>query len=109
MSEIVLKNLNALLVSEVEKGSAAERSGVRAGDLLRAINGRPILDILDYRFHAAQSRLRLTVERDGQLITPLVRKDAAEDAGLTFEFDLGDKVHTCKNKCVFCFIHQQPR
>ncbi|HLV79293.1 MAG TPA: DUF512 domain-containing protein, partial [Chthonomonadaceae bacterium] len=24
-------------------------------------------------------------------------------------FDLGDKVHTCKNKCVFCFIHQMPK
>ena len=23
--------------------------------------------------------------------------------------DLGDRVHTCKNKCVFCFIHQQPK
>src|SRR5205807_1659224 len=68
-----------------------------------------ILDILDYRFHAAQSRLRFTIERDSQLITPLVRKDGAEDAGLSFEFDLGDKVHTCKNKCVFCFIHQQPK
>jgi putative radical SAM enzyme (TIGR03279 family) len=109
MSEIVLKNLNALLVSDVEVGSAASRAGVRIGDLLREINGKPVLDILDYRFHSADAWLRLTIERDGQLLSPLLRKDEADDAGLSFEFDLGDKVHTCKNKCVFCFIHQQPK
>src|SRR5579884_1810406 len=109
MSEIVLKNLNALLVSGVEAGSPAERAGVRPGDLLRQINGRPILDILDYRFYAAESRLSLVLERDGQPLTARIRKGEDEDAGLAFEFDLGDKVHTCKNKCVFCFIHQMPK
>ena len=109
MSEIVLKNGNALVVSEVEEGSAAERADVRVGDLLREINSKPILDILDYRFHSAERRLRLTIERDGQILQPLLRKQDIEDAGLAFEFDLGDKIHTCKNKCVFCFIHQQPK
>jgi putative radical SAM enzyme (TIGR03279 family) len=26
-----------------------------------------------------------------------------------FASDLGDKIHTCNNKCVFCFIHQMPK
>src|SRR5262249_58393036 len=38
-----------------------------------------------------------------------MRKGLDEDAGLSFEFDLGDTVHTCRNKCVFCFIHQMPK
>jgi putative radical SAM enzyme (TIGR03279 family) len=109
MSEIVLKNVNALIVSAVERDSIAYRADIRVGDLLREINNRPILDILDYRFHAASSRLRLTIERDGRTFRPLLRNDDAEDIGLTFEYDLGDKIHTCKNKCVFCFIHQQPK
>lgn len=109
MSEIVLKYINALVVSEVEPGSAAERAGVRVGDVLREINSKPVLDILDYRFHSSESRLRLTIERNGEVLRPLVRKPDVEDAGLAFEFDLGDKIHTCKNKCVFCFIHQQPK
>lgn len=109
MSEIVLKNLNALIVSAVDEASPAAIAGVKVGDLLRAINGKPIIDIIDYRFHSADARLRLTIDRDGQVINPTIIKDEAEDAGLTFEFDLGDKVHTCKNKCVFCFIHQQPK
>ena len=109
MSEIALKKVNALIVSAVEQDSAAQRADIRVGDLLREINNKPILDILDYRFHAASSRLRLTIERDGQTFRPLLRNNDSDDLGLSFEYDLGDKIHTCKNKCVFCFIHQQPK
>ena len=63
MSEIFVKNLNALEISAVEAESAAARAGVHAGDVLQLINERPILDILDYRFHAAESDLRLTLLR----------------------------------------------
>ncbi len=109
MSEIFLKNVNALIVINVAEGSAAKRAGVRVGDLLRQINGRPTLDILDYRFHSADSRLKLSLDRGGTEISTILRKDEGEDSGLTFQYDLGDKVHTCNNKCVFCFIHQMPK
>ncbi len=109
MSEIFLKNVNALIVSEVEADSPAAKAGVRVGDLLRQVNERRVIDILDYRFHSGATRLKLDIERDGLPLTLSLRKGLDEDAGLNFEFDLGDKVHTCKNKCVFCFIHQQPK
>lgn len=109
MSEIFVTNRNALKVSEVEAGSAAAKAGFQAGDLLQRINLKPVIDILDYRFLAANTRLVCDVERDGQPLTLTVRKREEADAGLEFEQDLGDKVHTCKNKCVFCFIHQQPK
>src|SRR5438309_2340700 len=101
MSEILVKNPpNALTVSIVESGSPAERSGILAGDLVREINGKPILDILDYQFHTAESRLRFVVERGGELLRFNVRKSEDEVPGLTFLHDLGDKIHTCNNKCV---------
>ena len=109
MSEILLKNLNALEISEVETGGAAARAGVQVGDLLQFVNGRPILDILDYRFHAAESNLRLTLLRGKETLSLHLQKPEGEDAGLEFAQELGDKIHTCKNKCVFCFIHQQPK
>jgi putative radical SAM enzyme (TIGR03279 family) len=110
MSEILVKNpRNALTVSVVEPGSPAERGGIRAGDLVREISGKPILDILDYQFHTAESRLRFVVEREGELLHLNVRKSDEEVPGLTFLHDLGDKIHTCNNKCVFCFIHQMPK
>lgn len=109
MSEIFLKHVNALIVAEVEPDSVAERKGIRVGDLLQRINQKPIIDILDYRFHSTNSRLALQLERDGSPYNVSVRKGEDEDLGLHFEHDLGDRVHTCKNKCVFCFIHQQPK
>ncbi len=109
MSEIILTQYNALKVAEVEAGSPAAQVGFRAGDLLQRINGKPTIDILDYRFLSANTRLICEVEREGQVLTLTIRKREEADAGLEFEQDLGDKVHTCKNKCVFCFIHQQPK
>jgi putative radical SAM enzyme (TIGR03279 family) len=109
MSEIFLKNVNALIVSHVEEGTPAAQSGIRVGDLLREINGRPIIDILDYRFHAADSLLQISIEREGVPLTATVVKQVEQDTGLEFAFELGDRVHTCDNKCVFCFIHQQPK
>ena len=109
MSEIPVKHVNALIVSEVEPKSPAERAGILVGDMVRHINDRPILDILDYRFHAAAARMSVDLERNGERQTVMLRKQLDQDAGLSFEFDLGDKIHTCKNKCVFCFIHQQPK
>ena len=109
MSEIFLKNVDALIVNAVAPDSPAERAGVRVGDLLQQINGRPIIDILDYRFHSADVKLILSLLRGGQSLVVEAQKRVDADLGLGFEYDLGDRVHTCKNKCVFCFIHQQPK
>ncbi len=109
MSEIFLKHVNALIVSEVEPDSLAERKGIRVGDYLKQINQKPIIDILDYRFHSTATRLTMELEREGTPYRVTLRKEEDEETGLLFEHDLGDRVHTCKNKCVFCFIHQQPK
>ncbi len=110
MSELIVKNPpNALSVSHVEPESAADRAGFLVGDLLREINGKAILDILDYQFHSSDDKLDCRVERDGTNKRLVVRKYDDEDTGLMFTTDLGDKIHTCNNKCVFCFIHQMPK
>src|SRR5258706_9729970 len=102
MSELLVKNPpNALIVSAVDPGSPAERAGIRIGDLIREINARPILDILDYQFHSAESVLRFVIDRDSRIVRLTVRLSEDETPGLTFQHDLGDKIHTCNNKCVF--------
>lgn len=37
-----------------------------------------------------------------------IKKAEYDDIGLDFETYLMDKQHSCKNKCVFCFIDQMP-
>ncbi len=103
------KKTDSLVISDVDKGSVAFRKGVRPGFLLKAINGRPILDILDYQFHSSSRNPLFTFETPDGEMTIRIRKDEEDDAGIHFEDDLAYKIHTCVNKCVFCFIHQMPK
>lgn len=93
----------------VEPGSAAERLGIRAGDVLVSVNGHEIGDVLDYRFRLAERKVRIAVLRGGKKKIFRLRKEEDDvDVGLDFETPLMDDKHTCRNKCVFCFIDQNP-
>ncbi|MDP8916748.1 MAG: RIP metalloprotease [Pseudomonadota bacterium] len=59
-------------VAGVEPGSAAERAGFKAGDLIVAAQGRPIDNFLDVREIVAVragSPIEFVVERDGERLT----------------------------------------
>ncbi len=95
-------------VTNVDKTSPA-RGHVRAGDMLLAINGHEIEDVLDYRYWSYEERLTLTIRRpDGSEHTVKVRKEPGEDLGLDFDEYLMDKPWGCSNRCVFCFVDQLP-
>ena len=96
-------------IFSVDPGSPGARAGIRPGDTLLAINGHKILDVLDYRYHSEETRLRLEVERQGKRKTIRLRKEESEPLGLNFETYLMDRPRACVNKCVFCFIDQLPR
>lgn len=95
-------------VASVRAGSPAAKKGVRAGDILLSINDHKIDDVLDYRFYMTDCALTLLLHRGPELLTVKLRKKEYEDIGLEFETFLMDRQHTCKNKCVFCFIDQNP-
>ena len=42
-----------LRVLGVEKGSVAERIGLKPGDEIHELNGKPLLDVIDFQFNAA--------------------------------------------------------
>ncbi len=96
-------------ISGVERGTKAEKQGIRAGDILLAINGHPISDVLDYRFYLCEKKLILTLSREEKEYTVTIKKGEYDDIELDFETFLMDKKHSCKNKCIFCFIDQLPR
>ncbi len=95
-------------ITEVLKGSAADKRGVRAGDALLKINGEDVRDTIDYQALGAQSKVVLTVERDGSVKTVALDKEDWEPIGLRFGDSMALKPRACKNKCVFCFIDQMP-
>ena len=96
-------------IKQVESGSPAQRHGIEAGEKLLEINGHPIADVLDYRFYMTERRLRILLQQaDGKERMVRLRKDEYEDLGLEFETYLMDRQHSCKNKCIFCFVDQMP-
>lgn len=110
MSEAPAKNrANGLRIAAVDSGSPAERAGLRPGDLLRTLNGRAVPDVLAYQYHSAEADLHIGFEREGAIRSVRLRNPAGLPLGISFESDLGDGIHTCSNKCVFCFIHQMPK
>ena len=97
-------------IFDVEKGSVADKKGILAGEVLISINGNEIADVLDFRFWQISSRLALKIEDErGKIRTVKIKKDEYEELGLLFETYLMDKQHSCKNKCIFCFVDQLPK
>lgn len=110
MSEtLTRKRAAGLPVEAVEPGSPAARAGIRVGDRITAVAGGPVHDVLDYRFRSADGAHRVTLVRDDCERTVTVRSAAGDDPGIVFSEDLADRVHTCDNRCMFCFIHQMPK
>ena len=92
----------------MDKASAAEKVGIAAGDVLVTINGNEINDVLDYRFWLADRDVILGLTRGGIPFTARIRGDGFDDIGLEFDTPLMDKKRCCANKCIFCFIDQNP-
>jgi len=79
------------------------------GDSIVCINGKTVLDILDWRFESASESVTIEYLRGGRSFTSLIEKDTYDDLGIEFEEELFDGVHKCSNSCIFCFLHQMPR
>jgi putative radical SAM enzyme (TIGR03279 family) len=99
----------AVRITQVLPRSPAARAGVLPGDELVAIGDEKIRDVLDYRFFTTESRLRLSLRRGGRPLFLSVTKGQYDDLGLAFESYLMDGQRSCKNRCVFCFIDQNPK
>ncbi len=100
----------AVTIIGVEKDSPAAYAGVSAGETLISINGHEILDVLDYRFYETDTRVDLLLrETNGKEKHVSLRKGQYEALGCQFETYLMDQQHSCRNRCIFCFIDQLPK
>ena len=99
----------AVTIKDVDKKSRAYKKGAAAGDVLLTINGNEIVDVLDYRFYQVNKKLEVEIKKpDGKVKKLKIKKEEYEELGFEFDSYLMDKEHSCKNKCIFCFIDQLP-
>ncbi|MGQ0713166.1 MAG: RIP metalloprotease RseP [Gemmatimonadaceae bacterium] len=95
------------VISRVEGGSPADRAGIRAGDSLVAVGGRPVEDwaeAVEQIRGAPGQRLQVDVARGGERVTLTVIPDSAEqrdDNGrevLTGRIGVGNRVEQSRER-----------
>lgn len=96
-------------VKNVSPGSPAAAAGIRAGWKLLGIDDRPITDIIDYKIMEADESLTLLVLNGrGYLRRIKIVKPPGTALGLSFEHPTISPIRSCGNRCIFCFIDQNP-
>jgi putative radical SAM enzyme (TIGR03279 family) len=91
-------------VSPESLGSELE---LESGDRILKVNGRPVRDYLDFRFHTAgETELVLEVRKiTGESWELQIERGEGEDFGLSFEQIVPRQ---CANECIFCFCNGNP-
>ena len=88
------------------RGGIAEELGIVPGTELLAVNGRELLDFLDWEFLTADDELLISAKLpDGELVEYDIERPEGEPMGLELE---PPKVRRCANRCEFCFIEGLP-
>ncbi len=98
-----------LKIIKVKKKSLAAFLGFEVGDIVTAFDDVPCVDELEYLYYAEKENFTVTVKdhRTGEETQIQVEKAEGEDLGL--EFEKSQKIRTCHNHCVFCFVDQMPK
>ena len=78
------------------------------GDELISLNAHPIRDVLDYGFYSTDPSLCVTLRRGDAELEVQIEKGEYDELGLIFDSFLMDRHKSCRNKCIFCFIDQNP-
>ena len=96
-------------ISAVHDGSIAAEVDLQPGDRILSINGEVPRDVIDYRYMIAEEDLELAiVKANGEEWIVEIEKEIDEPLGLEFESPTFDGLKACRNRCVFCFVDQQP-
>ena len=92
-------------VESVCAGSIAEAQGIVPGDILVAVNGNEIRDVLDYRFYLTDTEITLRMERNKTPYELHFRKGEYDAVGLAFATNACSALWiNCRPECERRFI-----
>ena len=95
------------MIESVAPGSVGEELGLRSGDVLLAINGQPVRDVIDVQFYGAEETLQLLVAREGRQRLLDGERGYGDELGLSFVHPTFDvDIRRCANNCDICFVKQ---
>ena len=87
------------------KGGLAKKYNLKKGDKILSFDNYEAEDTLDYVFYDSKAVFTIRVlgtdgiERD-------IKIEKQEDESLNLVFKNNEKIKTCHNKCIFCFVDQ---
>ncbi|MBN1127700.1 MAG: hypothetical protein JXA71_01845, partial [Chitinispirillaceae bacterium] len=81
------------------------KAGLRAGDVIFAVNHEKVVDELDFRFLAATTSLRIDFYRKNRKRSVMVERKPGTFLAIAF---YEKPIRRCANRCIFCFIDQMP-
>ncbi len=76
--------------------------------MVRAVNGQPVRDVIQYRVLVDEPEVVLDLDRAGLERMIEIEKAPGTPLGVEVDSALFDQVRTCDNHCEFCFIYQLP-
>ena len=94
-------------IAEVSPQSLGFELELKSGDRIIKVNGRPVRDYLDFRFHTSgETELMIEVRKaSGEDWELQIERSEDEDFGLSFEQIVPRQ---CANECIFCFCKGNP-
>ena len=96
-------------VTSILPDSPATRAGLYVGLSIVSVNGQAVRDIIDWRHALAAPVMRIRARDEHDRVqTYVVTHESGADIGLGFDSPTIDKLHTCQNNCLFCFVRQMP-
>lgn len=97
------------IISDVLKDSIADELGFEGGDIIKSINGEVLNDLIDYKFAICSEYIEIQIQKTNMGLEEFeIEKDFDEDLGIVFESAVFDRIKPCTNRCIFCFVDQQP-
>lgn len=98
------------IVNIAKENSIAEELKIQSGDKILSIDGKKMTDLIEYNFLCKSEILTIEIKKTNNEIEVIeLEKDYDEDLGIIFESAVFDKIKPCLNKCIFCFVDQQPK
>lgn len=91
-------------IKKITAGSEASRKGISKGDIIESVNGYLVNDQIDFMFYGSEQKLKLVLKRGTETFKATLNN--SPDMGIELE-DM--KIKSCGNKCLFCFIDQNPK